>query len=89
MAPRRPIHNPRLIAKGDREHVETRTSTKGGKLTGLCPICGVRLAFRERLLVGEIIPCDQCDEELEVAGLGPLVFAPLAKIEEDEEDFES
>ncbi len=69
--------------------METRTSVRAGAQTGLCPSCGARLVFRERLLVGELQTCDQCRSALEVAGLHPLVFQRLAKIEEDEEDFVS
>jgi len=69
--------------------VETRTRPKTEKTRGLCPTCGARIVVRERLLVGELLSCDQCEAELEVAGLYPLLFVPLAKIEADEDDFTS
>ncbi len=69
------------------ERVETRIRKKAGKESGLCPECGSWIVSRERLLVGEVVSCDQCEAELEVAGLYPLIFVPFAKIEEDEEDF--
>jgi lysine biosynthesis protein LysW len=70
------------------EIVETRTRKRAGKGSGLCPTCGARIAVRERLLVGELVSCEECRAELEVAGLYPLVFVPLAKVEEDEDDYD-
>ncbi len=67
--------------------METGTSRETVHQIGHCPECGTQHAFRQRLLVGELMPCDQCGKELEVAGLRPLILQRLAKVEADEEDF--
>jgi len=41
-----------------------------------------------RVLIGEVFGCRVCGAQLEVASSDPLTLEPLAKIEEDEEDFQ-
>jgi len=43
--------------------------------------------IHDRPLVGEVLRCERCRRGLEVVGIEPLAVAPVAKIEEDEEDF--
>jgi lysine biosynthesis protein LysW len=38
-------------------------------------------------MIGEVCECKGCHAQLEVASVSPLVLEPLAKVEEDEEDF--
>ena len=54
-----------------------------------CLSCGKRLTLDERLLVGEVFQCESCQAQLEVVDLDPLRLAPLARVEEEAEDFES
>lgn len=46
------------------------------------------LELPTRLLIGEVFDCESCGAQLEVASITPAVLEPLAKVEEDEEDFE-
>lgn len=55
---------------------------------GRCTSCGSPVRILERPLVGEVVACARCRAQLEVVDVEPLVVAPVAKIEEDEEDFE-
>lgn len=54
-----------------------------------CLQCGARLELDQRLLVGEVVQCERCEAQLEVADVDPVRLAPLARIEEEAEDFES
>ena len=62
--------------------VETGSSSANTRpQIGPCPLCGEKLIFTERLLVGEVTRCEHCRSEIEVARLRPLAFGPLAKID--------
>jgi lysine biosynthesis protein LysW len=38
-------------------------------------------------MIGEVVGCEQCQAELEVTDLDPLVLELAAKVEVEEEDF--
>jgi len=38
-------------------------------------------------MIGEVFGCGSCGTPFEVASTDPLTLEPLAKIDEDEEDF--
>ena len=65
------------------------TSTKIKLVNAACPKCGKEVRLPARTLIGEVFDCKACHGQLEVASLQPLFLEPLAKIEEDEEDFKS
>ncbi len=65
--------------------METSTRIKTRKAT--CPKCRTELRLPERSLIGEVYACVSCRAQLEVSSLVPLLLEPLAKVEEDEEDF--
>ena len=54
-----------------------------------CVECDAHLELESRLLVGEVVQCERCQAQLEVADVDPVRLAPLARIEEEEEDFEN
>ena len=53
-----------------------------------CPTCGADLEFVGRLMIGEVVSCQVCRTQLEVACADPLTVEPLCKVEEDEEDLD-
>ena len=63
------------------------TSTRLQFRTTTCPDCGVEVRPVGRLMIGEVFGCGSCDSQLEVACTDPLILEPLAKVEEDEDDF--
>ena len=65
--------------------METSTRIKVRKAA--CPKCGNDVRLPARLMIGEVFDCKTCQGQLEVASLIPLALEPLAKVEEDEEDF--
>jgi len=38
-----------------------------------------------RLLIGEVVGCNRCAAQLEVAASDPLILEPLARIEDEDE----
>ena len=67
----------------------TIPATRRGGRKVSCLECDARLELDDRLLVGEVVHCENCLAQLEVAEVDPVVLAPLAPIEETVEDFES
>lgn len=63
------------------------TSTVINIRIATCPECGGDVRLVGRLMIGEVFGCGKCGAQLEVASPDPVVLEPLAKIEEDEEDF--
>lgn len=51
--------------------------------TSSCPLCDASVALPTDLLVGEIVPCDDCGAELEVTSLDPLAMAEAPEVQED------
>ena len=39
---------------------------------GICPGCGARIRFQERVQVGEFFICEECGDELEVVSASPI-----------------
>jgi len=68
-------------------NASTRDVTRREKVR--CVECDAHLELEPRLLVGEVVQCERCQAQLEVAELHPVRLAPLARIEEEEEDFEN
>ena len=64
------------------------TSTRFKVVTATCPDCRDEMKLIGRVLIGEVFGCRVCGAQLEVASSDPLTLEPLAKIEEDEEDFQ-
>ncbi len=52
-----------------------------------CLKCGQGLELEARLLVGEVLHCERCGAQLEVTELDPLVLAPRARVEDEEEAY--
>ena len=48
-----------------------------------CPECGADISLAEDTVKGEIIQCPDCDVELEVMSLDPLVLEMAPEEEED------
>ena len=63
------------------------TSTRFKTRTAACPECGGEVRLLGRLLIGEVFGCGRCGAQLEIASVEPLTLEPLAKVEEDEDDF--
>ncbi len=53
-----------------------------------CPTCGADIEFVGRLMIGEVVGCQVCRKQLEVASADPLTVEPLSKVEEEEEDLD-
>lgn len=51
--------------------------------TANCPECAAELPLPNDLLVGEVLPCDDCGADLEVTSLTPLQLALAPEVEED------
>lgn len=68
--------------------MESPTRIRSNVLHATCAACGGDFRLTGRLMIGEVFQCESCRAQLEVADLDPPVLEPLAKIEEDEEDFE-
>ena len=41
---------------------------------GICPGCGARIRFQNKVQVGEFVICDECGDELEVVYLSPMTI---------------
>ena len=67
--------------------MKTQTAGRLIRQEGRCLECGGEMQMDERLLVGEVLECGACGTTLEVVQLEPLELAPLAKVEEEAEDF--
>lgn len=39
---------------------------------GICPGCGARIRFQNKVQVGEFVICDECGDELEVIQMSPI-----------------
>ena len=39
---------------------------------GICPGCGARLRFQQKVELGEFIVCQECGDELEIVNLSPI-----------------
>lgn len=39
---------------------------------GLCPGCGARIRFQNKVQVGEFVICEECGDELEVISKSPI-----------------
>jgi lysine biosynthesis protein LysW len=50
-----------------------------------CPECGAPVRLLGRLLIGEVVGCNRCAAQLEVAASDPLILEPLARIEDEDE----
>ena len=48
-----------------------------------CPLCEAAIDIPGDVLVGEILPCDDCGAELEVKSLEPLALAEAPEVGED------
>ena len=48
-----------------------------------CPTCAATIEIPNDLLLGEILPCNDCGVELEVRSLEPLQLDLAPAIEED------
>lgn len=55
---------------------ETQTSTT-------CVECEAPIETNSDVLIGEILPCEQCGSELEVVGVTPVALELAPEIEED------
>ena len=63
------------------------TATKTQPRIASCPNCGGEIRPVDRLMIGEVLACDRCGTQLEVAGTDPLILEILAKVDEGEEGF--
>ena len=54
---------------------------------GICPGCGARIRFQNKIEMGEFIVCQECGDELEVVSLTPikLDWAYADPYDEDDE----
>lgn len=48
-----------------------------------CPVCDAAVNLPADLLLGEIVPCDDCGAELEVTSLDPLALGEAPEVQED------
>lgn len=39
---------------------------------GICPGCGARIRFANKVQVGEFVNCEECGDELEVISASPI-----------------
>lgn len=39
---------------------------------GICPGCGARIRFQNKVQVGEFVNCEECGDELEVVSATPI-----------------
>jgi alpha-aminoadipate carrier protein LysW len=53
-----------------------------------CPRCEGEVPLQGRPLIGEVLGCERCGAQLEVAGLEPVALEPFAKVDVDEDDLE-
>ncbi len=51
--------------------------------TANCPVCDAPASLPSDLLLGEIVPCDDCGAELEVTSLDPLTLGEAPEVQED------
>ena len=63
------------------------TSIRSQLFATSCPECRSEIKLPGRVLIGEVFGCGSCGAQLEIANTDPLTLEPLAKVEEDEEDF--
>ncbi len=52
-------------------------------LATTCPECEAGIQVQDDAVIGEIVPCQECGAEFEVASLDPLDLQPAPEIEED------
>lgn len=52
--------------------------------TAYCPICSGRVFVDASTELGEILICDECEEDLELVGLDPLELDPAADVSEEQ-----
>lgn len=64
------------------------TSTQLQIRAAACPGCGEEVRLVGRLLIGEVLDCQRCGTQLEIASSEPPVLEHLRRIESEEEDFE-
>ncbi len=48
-----------------------------------CPICEASVSFAENTEVGEIVACNDCGSDLEVASLAPPTVRKAPEVAED------
>jgi alpha-aminoadipate/glutamate carrier protein LysW len=48
-----------------------------------CPVCEASVAVAQNVIVSELIDCDECSTELEIASLQPPVLREAPVEEED------
>jgi len=64
------------------------TSTNAQSRAASCPDCGGEVRLVDRVMIGEVFGCGGCGSQLEVASTDPPILETLAKVDEDEEDFD-
>ena len=52
-------------------------------MTAKCPHCAAAVALTGDPELGELLDCNECDEELEIVCLDPPELAPAPEEEED------
>jgi uncharacterized protein YbaR (Trm112 family) len=57
-----------------------------GRRTIACPLCQGELAVEDRLLIGEVLHCDRCKTQLEVASVEPPMLVRDARIDDELEE---
>lgn len=48
-----------------------------------CPECDADIEIADNVVMGEIVPCEECGVELEIMSVDPLELEPAPEIEED------
>ena len=48
-----------------------------------CPVCAVEIELADDAMVSELIVCNDCGTELEIAGLDPVKLNEAPSTEED------
>ncbi len=52
-------------------------------LTAECPECAAEVVLADDVVEGEIVTCEECEVELEVMSLSPVVLEMAPEEEED------
>jgi alpha-aminoadipate carrier protein LysW len=55
----------------------------GGDLMAECPVCAGEIELADDAMVSELIVCNDCGAELEIAGLDPVKLNEAPSTEED------